>query len=190
MDGQLSGLGFTGQLRHSLSSTVDFDDGDEIDTYNVTQSSYELGIHYRLPLNKLVSFDGGVFYGNQSITIEDASEDFEIPDTSYTTLGASVHLDLNVTEHATIGLGARYFTVLDEGMLASTDWFGPTSASGLAFDASFVVPLPKNLYLRGQVEYQKISMTMSGGGIITDQENVTDASDTNITGVVNLGIGF
>ncbi|HET9625866.1 MAG TPA: hypothetical protein VFP84_31110 [Kofleriaceae bacterium] len=190
MDGVMSGLGFTGSIHRSIASSVDFDNGDQIDNYVVNQNGWELGIHYRMPLSNIVSVDGGAFYGNQTYEIEDASPDFEIPDTKYSYLGAGAHLDLNITDRATVGFGARYFTVLDTGDLASTDWFGPTSASGLGLEATFTIPLPKNLYVRGELAYQRISLEMSGGGVITDQEQVTNATDATIIGNVNLGVAF
>jgi hypothetical protein len=147
-------------------------------------------VHYRTPLNDLISVDGGAFYGNQTFEIIDASPDFEVPDTKYSYLGASAHLDLAITDRALVGFGARYFTVLDAGDLASVDWFGPVSASGLGLEATFQIPLPANLYVRGQLSYQRISLETSGGGQITDDEGVTGGTDSVITGNVNLGISF
>jgi hypothetical protein len=137
-----------------------------------------------------VPVDGGAFYGSQSYEIVDASQDFEVPDTKYSYLGASVHLDLAITDHASVGFGARYFTVLDSGDLASTDWFGPVSASGLGLEGNFVIPLPENLYIRGELAYQRISLETSGGGVITDQEAVTAGTDSVVKGTDNLGIAF
>ena len=71
-----------------------------------------------------------------------------------------------------------------------TDWFGPAQASGLGLEASFVIPLPASLYVRGQLSYQRISLDLSGGGVITDQEGLTGGTDSMITGSVNLGIAF
>jgi hypothetical protein len=189
-DGVLSGVGFTGSLHHSVGSSVVFDDTTQVDEYVINQNGWELGVHYRLPLNNLVALDGGAFYGNQTFQIVDASQDFEVPDTKYSYLGASAHLDLAITDRALIGFGARYFTVLDAGDLASTDWFGPVSASGLGLEASFVIPLPASLYVRGQLSYQRISLTTNGGGQITDDEGVTGGTDSTIMGNVNLGIAF
>jgi len=190
VDGILSGVGFTASLYHSAGSTVEFDNGDQIEEDVVNQNGWELGIHYRYPLSNLVAIDGGAFYGSQTYEIVDASQDFEVPDTKYSYLGASVHLDLAITDHASVGFGARYFTVLDSGDLASIDWFGPVSASGLGLEGSFVIPLPENLYVRGELAYQRISLETSGGGVITDQEAVTGGTDSVVKGTVNLGIAF
>jgi hypothetical protein len=190
VDGILSGVGFTGSIHHSVGSTVDFDDGDQIEEDVLNQNGWELGIHYRFPLSSMVALDAGAFYGNQTYEIVDASQDFEVPDTKYSYLGASLHLDLAITDHALVGFGARYFTVLDSGDLASTDWFGPVSASGLGLEGSFQIPLPENLYVKGVLEYQRISLETSGGGVITDQEGVTGGTDSTIKGSLNIGIAF
>jgi hypothetical protein len=190
VDGILAGVGFTGSIHHSAGSTVEFDNGDQIEEDVVNQNGWELGIHYRFPLNGMVALDAGAFYGNQTFEIVDASQDFEVPDTKYSYLGAGLHLDLAITEHASVGFGARYFTVLDSGDLASTDWFGPVSASGLGLDASFQIPLPEHLYVKGLLEYQRISLETSGGGTITDMEAVTGGTDSGIRGSLNLGIAF
>lgn len=189
-DGGLSGFGVTGSIHHSAGSTVEFDNTDTIEEYVLNQNGWELGAHYRAPLSNLITVDGGAFYGSQTYEIVDASPNFEVPDTKYSYLGASAHLDLAITDRATIGFGARYFTVLDSGDLASTDWFGPATASGLGLDASFVIPLPARMYVRGQLSYQRISLELSGGGQITDDEGVTGGTDSLITGNVNVGIAF
>jgi hypothetical protein len=70
------------------------------------------------------------------------SPNFEVPDTKYSYLGASAHLDLQITDRTTIGFGGRYFAVLDAGDLSSADWFGPANAHGLGLEASFVGSRP------------------------------------------------
>ena len=190
MDGILSGVGFTGSLHHSAGSSVIFPDKDTVEEYVINQNGWELGAHYRAQLGSMIAVDGGAFYGNQTYEIVDASPNFEVPDTKYSYLGASAHLDLEITDRALIGFGARYFTVLDSGDLQSVDWFGPADAHGLGLEASFQIPLPASLYVRGQLSYQRISLDLSGGGQITDEEGVLSGTDSTITGNVNLGIAF
>jgi hypothetical protein len=190
MDGVVSGVGFTGSLHHSVGSTVVFPDVDVVEEYVINQNGWELGAHYRAPLNGMVAIDGGAFYGNQTYQIVDASEAFEVPDTKYSYLGLGAHLDLSITERAMIGFGARYFTVLDAGDLAGVDWFGPADASGLGVHGSFVVPLPASLYVRGELSYQRISLELTGGGIIADEEGISSGTDALIRGHLNVGIAF
>jgi hypothetical protein len=190
MDGILSGVGFTGSLHHSAGSSVIFPDTNTVEEYVINQNGWELGAHYRAQLGSMIAVDGGAFYGNQTYEIVDASPNFEVPDTKYSYLGASAHLDLQITDRALIGFGARYFAVLDSGDLQSVDWFGPADAKGLGLEASFQIPLPASLYVRGQLAYQRISLDLSGGGQITDEEGVLSGTDSTITGNVNLGIAF
>lgn len=190
MDGILSGVGFTGSLHHSAGSSVIFPDTDTVEEYVINQNGWELGAHYRAQLGSMVAVDGGAYYGNQTYEIVDASPNFEVPDTKYSYLGANAHLDLQITDRALIGFGARYFAVLDSGDLQSVDWFGPADARGLGLEASFQIPLPASLYVRGQLAYQRISLELSGGGQITDAEGVLGGTDSTITGNVNLGIAF
>jgi hypothetical protein len=192
IDGVMSGVGFTASIYHALGSTVEVDDTDAVTEYVLNENGWELGVHYRLPLSNLVTVDGGVFYGTQTYEIEDAPAppDFDVPDTKYTYLGAGAHLDLAVTDRASVGFGARYFTVLDTGDLSSTMAFGPVSASGLGLEGTFVIPLPQNLYVRGELSYQRISLETSGVGEITERSAVTDGTDSVVKGSVNVGIEF
>ncbi|HEY4242868.1 MAG TPA: hypothetical protein VGM88_23795 [Kofleriaceae bacterium] len=191
-DGILSGIGFTGHIHHSLSSSIVFDDqqAGEVDEYVINQNGYELGIHYRSQLSSLLAVDGGAFYGNQTYQFVDASPDFETPDTGYQYLGLGGHLDLAITQYASVGFGARYFDVLTSGDLESTDFYGPSSASGYGFDVGFTVPLPAHMYVKGTVAYQHIHHEFSGGGIITDQEGVTDGTDSMINASATIGVSF
>lgn len=190
MDGVLSGFGVTAGMHHSLGSSVISDEGDQTAEYVVNQNGWELGAHYRAPLGGLVTIDGGAFYGNQTFEIVDASPLFETPDTKYAYLGAGGHLDLAITERATVGFGARYFTVLDTGDLSSTEFFGPATASGLGLEGSFVIPLPASLYVRGQLAYQRIGLQLSPGGVIADEEGISSGKDAQVRGNVNVGIAF
>jgi hypothetical protein len=190
IDGVPSGVGFTGSIHHSLGSTVIFPDEETVEEYVINQNGFELGARYRAPLNDLIVIEGGAYYGNQTYEIVDASPFFEVPDTKYSYLGASAHLDLAITDRALIGFGARYFSVLDAGDLAGVEWFGPADASGLGVEASFVIPLPASLYVRGQLSYQRISLELSGGGVITDEEGVLGGRDSLIVGNAHVGVAF
>lgn len=190
MDGILSGVGFTFDIYHSAGSVVGIDTDETVGNYAINQHGYEGAIHYRQPLG-LVSIDGEVGYGQHNyIFASDVPAEFEVPDAQYSAFHAGAHLDLHVTERATIGFGAKMFYVLDNGDMSSLDWYGPGSASGFHFDASFVIPLPKRLFVRGELSYRRFSTEFDGAGVITEEETVLGASDATTNGSVNLGIHF
>jgi hypothetical protein len=60
----------------------------------------------------------------------------------------------------------------------------------VSLDASFVIPLPKRLYVRGDLSYRRISSEFDGAGDITEQETVLGAADATMNGSANLGIQF
>ena len=190
VDGDLSGIGFSFNIAHSAGSVVTFDDGENVGEYTINQSSYDAGIHYRQPLGDLIAIDGHVNYGKNSYIIEDAPETFEVPDTSYSYLGAGVNVDLNIANRATVGFGAKYMYVLDVGDISSVDWYGPGRASGWGLNGNFVIPLPKQLYLQGALDYEHYSIEFDGVGQITEDEGVSTSSDSTVAGRLNVGIQF
>ena len=190
LDGDLSGIGFSFSLGHSAGSVVTFDDGESVGEYSINQSAFDAGIHWRQPLASLVSIDGHVNYGKTSYIISDAPETFEVPDTDYSYLGAGASLDLNIAGRASVGFGAKYFYMLDVGDISSVDWYGPGRASGWGLDSNFVIPLPKQLYLRGNLGYTKYTIDFDGVGQITEDEGVVSSSDGTVSGNVDIGIQF
>lgn len=190
MDGDLSGVGFSFGIAHSAGSVVTFDDMETVAEYSINQSSFDLGVHYRYPLADLVSIDGHVNYGRNSYIISDAPETFEVPDTEYSYLGAGVKLDLNIADRATVGFGAKYMYMLDVGDISSVDWYGPGRASGYGLDGSFIIPLPKSLFVQGALNYEKYSIEFDGVGQVTEDEGVVESSDATVAGRVNIGIQF
>lgn len=190
MDGGLSGIGFSFGIAHSAGSVVTFDDLETVAEYNINQSSFDLGVHYRYPIADLVSIDGHVNYGRTSYIINDAPESFEVPDTEYSYLGAGVKLDLNIADVASVGFGAKYMYLLDVGDIGSVDWYGPGRSSGYGLDSNVIIPLPKSLFVEGALDYQKFSTDYDGVGQVTEDEGVASSSDSTVTGRVNLGIKF
>jgi hypothetical protein len=188
MDGIQSGIGFSFNLYHSAGSQVGADTDETVGNYAINQHGFEGAIHYRQPLG-LVSIDGEVGYGQHNYVL---SSDFplEVPDTQYSAFHAGAHLDLHVTQRTTIGFGGKLFYVLDNGDMSSLDWYGPGSASGFNLDANFVIPLPKQLFVRGDLNYRRITTDFDGAGIITEEENVFSAADATMNGSVSVGIHF
>jgi hypothetical protein len=188
MDGIQSGIGFSFNLYHSAGSQVGADTEETVGNYAINQHGFEGAVHYRQPLG-LISINGEVGYGQHNYLL---SKDIplEVPDTQYSAFHAGVHLDLHVTDRATIGFGGKLFYVLDNGDMSSLDWYGPGSASGFSLDAGFVIPLPKQLFVKGDLNYRRFSTEFDGAGIITEEETVLGASDAAMNGSVNLGIQF
>lgn len=190
VDGQLSGIGFSLSLYHSAGSVVGIDTDDTTGDYAVNQNGFMAAIHWRQPLGGLVHIDGEVGYSQDNYIIQDPPEGYEVPDTAYRALHTGAHLDLNITDFATVGFGGRYYLVTDAGDLTDTEFYGPGKTNGLSLDTNFVVPLPKNLYVKGALEYKRYKTSFAGGGLITDDEDVFDGTDSVINGSVNLGIQF
>jgi hypothetical protein len=187
-DGILSGVGFSFGLYHSAGSQVGADTQDEVGNYALNQHGFEGAIHYRQPLG-LVSIDGEVGYGQHSYLLA-PDIPLDVPDTKYAAFHAGARLDLHVTERATIGFGAKLFYVLDNGDMSSLDWYGPGSTSGFNLDASFVIPLPRQLFVRGELSYRRFSTELDGAGVLTEEYTALGASDATMNGSVSVGIEF
>jgi hypothetical protein len=189
-DSGLNGLGFTAGVSKSAGSWVTFDDGEAVGEYAISQSSYNVGIHYRHNLHSLIAIDGGATYGHSIYKFPDVPTAFETPDTDYSYFGLGAKLDLNIANKATVGFGGRYMYILDTGDVTSEDFFGPGRASGYGLDADFVIPLPKDLFIRGALAYDKYTIEYDGVGTITDEEGVYESNDSTVNGSLNVGIQF
>ncbi|MEJ7598765.1 MAG: autotransporter outer membrane beta-barrel domain-containing protein [Kofleriaceae bacterium] len=190
-DGILSGVGFSFDLGRSAGSVVTFADPEgTVGDYVINHNGWNTGVHYRAPLGDMLAIDGEIGYGQTNYTIVDAPDTFEVPDTGYSYLSAGAHLDLAITERASVGMGGKYLYVLDTGDLSSVDWYGPGQASGFALDGNFHIPLPSNLYVKGELSYTRIKTSFDGVGVITEDEGVSDATDSTVGGSLNVGIRF
>jgi hypothetical protein len=190
LDGRLSGPGFHFAVDQSVGNTVTFDDGEEVGEYNIDQHGWSAGFHYRAPIGDYFAVDGELGYGRRTYTLDDAPETFEVPDTSYHYFQAGAHVDLSITERASVGFGGKYFHVLDSGDLTSVEWYGPGRTGGLSLDGNFVVPLPKKLFVRGDISYTKFKTTFDGVGVITEEEGAYEATDSTVSGSIKVGISF
>lgn len=189
-DSGLNGLGFTANLTKSAGSWVTFDDNETVGEYSINQSTYDVGIHYRHNLTNLFAIDGGASYGHSIYKFPDVPETFETPDTDYSYLGVAAKLDLNIANKATVGFGGRFMYILDTGDVTSDEFYGPGRASGYGLDADFIIPLPKDLFVRGALAYTKYSIAFDGIGTITDEEGAYESNDSTVNGSVNVGIAF
>jgi hypothetical protein len=194
----LTGIGFEFTLQQSLGASLGANDtvNDTYGQYSLSYTAWEGGIHYRYPLGSLVTLDGSVNYGRSTYTLEsDFPSSVQIPDTSYEYLSAGADIELNVTERMRISFGGRWLYLLDTGDVSSEDWYGSGSAGGLQLHLGFKVPLGDLLYLRGQVEYMRVSMDFNGDGNLSTSEDddslaVSNITDSSIGGNVQLGVSF
>jgi hypothetical protein len=190
IDGIQSGIGFSFGVGHSLGSKVTYDDLEEVGDYVINQTSWNAGIHYRAPLGSSLAIQGSVGYGQDNYVIEDAPMTFEVPNTAYSYLSAGGHVDLSITERSTVGFGAKYLYMLGTGDLSSVDWYGPGGSGGWHLDGNFSVPLPSNMFVRGELSYTRIKTTFDGVGTITEAEAVSEAVDSTVSANVKVGISF
>lgn len=190
IDGILSGVGFSFGVGHSLGSVVTFDDQEEVGDYVINQTAWNANILYRSALGTSFAIHGSLGYGQSNYVLEDAPMTFEVPNTAYSFLSVGGGVDLSITERATVGFGAKYLYTLNTGDLSSVDWYGPGSSGGWNLDGNFVVPLPSNLYVKGELSYARIKTTFDGVGVITEDEGVSEAVDSTVAGNVKLGISF
>jgi hypothetical protein len=190
IDGIQSGVGFSFGVGKSLGSLVTFDDLEEVGDYVINQTAWNANVHYRAALGTSFAIDGSVGYGQSNYVIEDAPMTFEVPNTAYSYLTVGGKVDLAITERSSVGFGAKWMYVLDTGDLSSVEWYGPGGSSGLALDGNFTVPLPANLFIKGELSYSRIKTTFDGVGVITEEEGVSEAVDSTVAANVKLGISF
>ncbi|HUS33243.1 MAG TPA: hypothetical protein VMZ53_32295 [Kofleriaceae bacterium] len=190
VDGRLSGLGFSFDVKRSVGSVLTVMDDTAYGDYDISHVAWQTGIHYRYPID-IVSIDASADFGNVSHSLPgDFPQSVAIPDTSFSYLGGGVHVDLQVTEKASVGAGARYMYLLGAGMVTEQDWYGAGKANGVAFDGNFSIPLPHNLYVKGGIEYRRIKIDFEGSGELSQAWGVWDVTDAAVTGTGTVGVQF
>jgi hypothetical protein len=186
-DGWLSGVGMSVALSRSAGSTVNYDDGLLVGEYAIAQNDWNVGAHYRAPIDDDVAIDGELSYGGSSYAIR-APMSFEVPDTDYRYLGVGGHVDVKIVPAVAAGVGARYMHVLDTGNLGSFEWYGPGQGSGLHLDGNLVVRLPRSLFLRGELAYQRFAVEFDGVGAIAETMGVRSAHDATMNASLGIGV--
>jgi hypothetical protein len=193
-DGVMSGVGFSFEIDKSLGGSVAVLLEEETVEFNINQYSFHGGIHYRVALNDSFTIDGEVGYGQHHYQLLDPPAEYEVPDVGYGFLTAGGSLDLSITDRSSVGFGAKYLYMLETGNLNDTGDFvgyGPGTSWGIKLDAHFVIPLPKNLFVRGDINYTRIKSTFDGqGSLIAEEAMVYEASDSVVQGALKLGIEF
>jgi hypothetical protein len=189
VDGDLSGIGFTFAIAHSVGSVLTAMDDTGYGDYTLEHTAWDLGVHYRWPID-IVSIDAEASLGNDSHTIVDLPQSIQLPDTAVTYLGLGAHVYLHVTEHSSVGFGAKYLYVTAAGDINSEDWFGAGSSWGLVLDTDFTVPVWGPLFARGGIEYRRVSFDFEGSGMLAQQLGMWSAVDSSIGFIAQLGVKF
>ena len=179
----LTGPGVTFMIQKSTGATLAANDvvNDTYGHYDMDYTAFELGAHYRHQIGRVL-FDGMVNYGRSSWSLEsDFPPTVQIPDTSYQYIGVGGTLELAL-ERARLSVGARYMYVLSSGDIGSEDWYGSGSSNGLGLDVGLKIPIMGALYVRGTVEYRRISSSFNGDGNLS---NTTDMSSLAVSQIVD-----
>jgi hypothetical protein len=187
MDGKLSGIGFAVSMYKSPTSTVTVQEDDQVADYNIDSGGWDASVHYRYPLGEIVHIDGHVGYAQDYFNLEQDTT-LDVPDVGYRYFWGGANLDLSITDRATVGFGAKYLYLTGNGDMSSIDWYGPGSASGYALDGNFQIPLPKDLYVRGEIKYRRIETSFDAPDLSAEQAR--SATDGSVNGTVHVGIQF
>lgn len=191
LSSQTSGIGFSFKLARSLDAQLAaFDPETETyGAYTLEHTAYEGAVRYRHPID-LVTLDGEAAYGRATYQILDLPGGVQIPDTSYSFMSAGGHVELAVTERASVALGGRLIYLLSAGDVNEQDWYGAGSGSALALDARFSIPLSDLLSVRGALEYRRFALDFEQSGRIADELDVSRLVDSSISGAAQLVVQF
>jgi hypothetical protein len=187
-DGQVSGIGFSAKVYKAPNSSflAENADGDVVE-HSINFGGWEAAVHWRQPLGELLAFDARVGYGQQHYVLESDAQ-IDVPDTDYGSFHAGGKLDLNITKGARVGVAAAYHYVTTQGMIVDIDWQGPANTSGLELGADFVIPLPKQLYVRGEVNFRRYSSEFQAADAAADPADSAD--DSTVSGTGYIGVAF
>ena len=191
---ELTGFGGTLEVQKSINAEVDANDlvNDTYGAYGLDYTSLEIGAHYRHKMGALL-LDGMVSYNSASWTLAgDFPTSVAIPDTRYQHVDVGGSLEVAVSERARVGVGARYMYILSTGDVSNPDWYGSASSSGLGVDVDFKIPLTDTVFLRGLLEYRRVSMELDGDGTLSASNMlaVSNIVDTWFLGGVQLGVAI
>jgi hypothetical protein len=191
LDTRQTGVGFSFNLEKSVGAYLSAYDpeSDTYGDYSIDHTAYEGAIHYRYPVD-FVTFDGDVNYGKYGYQILDLPGGVQLPDVDYSYVGLGGHLELNVTDRTRVGFGAKYMYLLNAGDVSSEEWYGSGTASGLALDANVQIPLGDMLYVRGQLDYRRVSMDFEQSGNVSNDLDISRIVDSTIGGSASIGVAF
>ncbi len=185
-----SGIGFSLNIKKSVGSLVTADNSvaNTSGDYEYDYTSWEGGVHYRYPTD-LVALTGSFTLGNENNSIA-FSQGIDIPDASYNYVGIGGAIDLKVTDRTRAGIGAKYMYVTSVGDVSDEHWYGAGSASGLMLDAHFQIPVSDMLFLRGELDYRRVSMDFEESGDLSYGYGISNITDSSIGASAQLGVQF
>lgn len=187
-----SGIGFSFHLQKSVGSLFSAYDPDAntYGDYTIDHTAYEGAVHYRIPTDLLVA-DGDIAYGSFAYTIaNDPYGGIQIPDVNYTYISLGGTLDLKVTDRTRIGFGGHYMYLLDAGDVSTEESYGSGAASGLDLETHFQIPISDALFVRGQLDYRRVSMDFEGTGNVGSMLEIGNITDSTIGGQLEIGVQF
>ena len=71
---------------------------------------------------------------------------------------------------------------MSAGDVSSEDWYGGGSGHGWLFDGDLTINLPAKLFVRGGVEWRKVTYDFDGSGELSWYWGVGTMRDTAVTG--------
>jgi hypothetical protein len=189
LDTRPSGVGFSFGLEKSVGAYLSAYDpvGNTYGDYTLDHTAYEGAIHYRYPID-IVSFDGEVNYGKFGNTFSELP--IQIPDTEYQYVGLGGHIEVNITDRTRVGFGAKYMYLLSAGDVSDETWYGAGTSSGLALDASVQIPIGDLLYLKGELDYRRVSLDFEQSGDVSNNLDISRLVDSTIGGTLQLGVAW
>jgi len=191
LDFDPSGIGFTFGIQKSVGSMFSaYDpDGNTYGDYTINNTAYNGAIHYKIP-TEMLTFDADASYGNFGYAIEGLPGGVQIPDVNYSYLGIGGTIDLKVTDRTRAGFGAHYMYLLSAGDVSDETWYGSGTASGLDLEAHFQIPINDMLYLRGMLDYRRVSMDFEQSGDVAYNLEIGSIVDSTIGASALLGVQF
>lgn len=188
-NGFISSAGVSLGFAHSVGATVTFDDSEQLATFGASQRSLDAAAHYRLTAWRL-SVDSELGVGNAGFSFDGAPSHFGIAATSVTYLSAGAQLGFNVFRGITIAGGAKLMAgVGGNGELTDMAFQGPGQTTGIAYEASLTVPLPKGVFARASVATRTLTTEFDAQDRLAfEMPDDRSASDTTTTAGVSVGV--
>jgi hypothetical protein len=80
--------------------------------------------------------------------------------------------------------------LLDAGDVSTEESYGAGAASGLDLETHFQIPISDALFVRGQLDYRRVSMDFEGSGNVGSMLEIGNITDSTIGGQLEIGVQF